>query len=93
MACTINISYSYKEVYNMTYPALQSIHLINLYNELLRWAGTTYLQIENTKLIHIAFGLPYNASMLSPCNLYVYHNASLTKEERIYASVSIGSGI
>ena len=29
--------------------------------------------------------------MLLPCNLYVYHEASLTKEEIIYASVSIGS--
>ena len=31
--------------------------------------------------------------MLSPCNPYVYHNALLTKEERIYASVSIRSEI
>ena len=46
---------------------------------------------ENTKII--AFGLPNNAGMLSPCNLYVYHNTTLTKEERIYASVSIGSKI
>ena len=28
----------------MTYRALQNIYLINLYNELLRWPGTTYLQ-------------------------------------------------
>ena len=41
---------------------------------------------ENTKLI--AFGLHYNAGMLSPCNLYLHHNATLTKE-RIYAPVSI----
>ena len=48
---------------------------------------------ESTKLI--AFGLPYNAGMLSLCNLYVYvyHNATLTKEERIYASVSVVSEI
>ena len=44
---------------------------------------------DNTKLI--AFGLPYNAGTLSPCNLYVYHIATLTKEERIYAYVSIRS--
>ena len=47
----------------------------------------------NTKLIHVALGLPYNAGMLSPFNLYVYHNATLTKEERIYAFVSIGGEI
>ena len=48
---------------------------------------------STTKLL--AFGLPYNAGMLSPCNLYihVYLNATLTKEERIYASVSIVSEI
>ena len=46
---------------------------------------------ENTKLI--AFGLSLNAGMLSPCNIYVYYNATLTKEERIGASVSIGSEI
>ena len=46
---------------------------------------------ENTKLN--AFGLSYNAGMLSPCNLHVYHNATRTKEERTYASVSIGSKI
>ena len=60
---------------------------------LLRWAGATVFTKENTKLIHVAFEQTYNAGMLSPCNLYVYHNASLTKEERIYASVSIGSEI
>ena len=43
MVCT-SICNGYKEVYNMTYRALQSIYLIKLYNELLRWAGTTYLQ-------------------------------------------------
>ena len=48
---------------------------------------------ESTKLK--AFGPPYKAGLLSPCNLYVhvYHNATLTKEERIYASVSIVSEI
>ena len=48
---------------------------------------------ESTKLI--AFELPYNEGMLSPCNLHVnvYHNATLTKEEIIYASVSIVSEI
>ena len=69
----------------MKYSILQSIALINLYNELFRWAGTAYLRKENTAFI--AFGLPYNAGMLSLCNLYVYHNATLTKEESIYASI------
>ena len=46
----------------MTLRTLQSIDLINPYNELFRWAGTTYLG-KKTKLI--AFGLPHNAGMLS----------------------------
>ena len=48
---------------------------------------------ESTKLI--AFGLPYNECMLSLCNLHVhvYHTATQTKEERIYASVSIVSEV
>ena len=28
----------------MTYRTLQSIDLINMYNDFLRWAGTTYLR-------------------------------------------------
>ena len=46
---------------------------------------------ENSTLIE--FRLSYNEGMLSQCNLYVYHNATLTKEESIYASVSMGSEI
>ena len=87
----LSICYIYKETYNMIQRTLQSIDLINLYNEIFRRTSTTYISTkENTKLI--AFGLPYNAGMLSPCNLYVYHNATLTNE-RIYATVSIVSEI
>ena len=55
-----------------------------------------FMKERTTKLL--AFGLPYNAGMLSPCNLsnlyiHVYLNATVTKEERIYASVSIVSEI
>ena len=39
-----SICNSYKEIYNVTYRTLQSIGLINLYNVLLRCAGTTYLR-------------------------------------------------
>ena len=35
---------SYKEIYIVTYRTLQSIDLINLYNELFRCAGTTHLR-------------------------------------------------
>ena len=70
----------------MTYRTLQSIYPIEM--------GWYHIFTkENTKLINVAFGLPYDAGTLSPCNLYVYHNASLTKEERVYASVLIGREI
>ena len=33
-----------------------------------------------------AFELPHNEDMLSLCNLYVYHNATLKKAEYMYLS-------
>ena len=51
----------------------------------------SHITKENAKFR--AFELPYNEGMLSLCNLYVYHNATLKKEGRIYVSVSVGSEI